>query len=375
MNKPLRVGIVANTTWNIYNFRRNVIRKLLSENIETSILSPIDEYIKYQNEFPSVKHIALKRLKRKSTNPIHDIQLTLELKSIYKKHNFDFIIHYTVKPNIYGGIAANYCKIPSIGIVTGLGYAFIQGGFIETITKFLYRNSLKYHKKIIFENIDDRELFIKESLIEADKGVSIKGCGVDSEYFKPRVNGALSDKTIFTFIGRLLFDKGLMEFVNAAKSIRKNYPLAEFWIVGNIDSENPASVTEVDLQKWINAGDIHYKGFQSDVRSFIAESDCIVLPSYREAIARTITEGMSMERPVITTDTAGCREAVDEGINGYLVPIKNVKALANAMEDFIHMDEIARKAMGKSGREKVVNEFDDKLIADQIYDIIASELN
>lgn len=375
MSKKLRVGIVANTTWNIYNFRRNVIRKLVQENIETYVLSPIDEYIKYKDEFPDVVHVPLKKLKRNSTNPIHDIQLTSELKSLYKKYNLDFIVHYTVKPNIYGGVAAHQLGIPSIGIVTGLGYAFIKGGMIETITKFLYRNSLKHHRKIIFENMDDRELFIQENLIESSQGVSIKGCGVDSEYFKPRKNGALTDKTIFTFIGRLLYDKGLMEFVNAAKSIKKKYKHAEFWIIGNLDPVNPASVPEAELQKWIDSGDITYKGFQSDVRSFIAESDCIVLPSYREAIARTITEGMSMERPVITTDTAGCREAVDAGVNGYLVPIKNVNALALAMEDFIHTDELARKAMGKSGREKVLNEFDDKLIADQIYDIIIGEIS
>lgn len=375
MESKLRIGIVANTTWNIYNFRRNVIRKLLSQEMDIFILSPIDEYIKYQDEFPDVTHIPLNKLKRNSTNPIHDIQLTKELKSLYTENKLDFVIHYTVKPNIYGGVAAHQCNIPSIGIVTGLGYAFIQGGMIEWITKFLYRNSLKHHKKIIFENIEDRELFIEEKLIKAEQGVSIKGCGVDSEYFKPRKNGALTDKTIFTFIGRLLYDKGLMEFVNAAKKIRENYPLAEFWIIGNLDPENPAAVSEQELQTWIDSGEIHYKGFQPDVRAYIAESDCIVLPSYREAIARTITEGMSMERPVITTDTAGCREAVDPGVNGYLVPIKNVNALARAMEDFIHTDELARKAMGKSGRKKVLNEFDDRLIADQIYDIIASELN
>ena len=372
--QKIKIAIVANSTWNIYNFRLNVVEKLLHDGFEVFVIAPVDKYIHYKEKYPKVTHIPLKKLSRDSLNPFKDIQLTLELAKIYRKINPDLVLHYTVKPNIYGGIAARLNKITSLAVVTGLGYTFIHNGFVKKITKLLYRFTSRFHKKIIFENIDDRLLFIENGLIKKDKGISIKGCGVDSSFFSPLPNGVVKEKTTFTFIGRLLYDKGVQEFVEAAKRIKEKSDNVDFWLVGEIDKNNPAAIKNEELNDWVKDEVVTYHGSTNDVKKYIAASDCIVLPSYREAIARSITEGMAMEKPVITTDTPGCREAVEDGKNGYLVPVKDVKALSNSMEKFLHLDVNERHIMGEHGRRKVLFEFDDKLIANQIVDIIKSSL-
>lgn len=365
-----RIAIVANSTWNIHNFRTNVIEQLQQEDYEVFVIAPMDKYIHYKKRFPSITHIPLKRLHRDSINPWKDLRLTFELYRIYKKIKADIVLHYTVKPNIFGGTAAWLNNIPSIAVVTGLGYAFIHNGFIKKVTKWLYRLTSRFHKKIIFENRDDRLLFVEERLIQPAQGISIKGCGVDSSFFSPYPNGIEKDKTTFTFIGRLIYDKGISEFIEAAKLIRQKNDKVNFWLVGEIDPRNPAAVKNEDLMTWVKEKVITYHGSTDDVRKYIAASDCIVLPSYREAIARSLTEGMAMEKPVIATDTPGCREAVENGKNGFLVPVKDVKGLADAMSSFIQLTYDERHDMGTYGRQKVLREFDDKLIARQISEII-----
>ena len=371
--KP-KIAIVANSTWNIYNFRLNIIEKLLNEGFEVFVIAPIDKYIHYKEKYPQVTHIPLKKLNRDSLNPWKDFRLTLELTNIYRKLKPDLVLHYTVKPNIYGGIAARLNNIASLAVVTGLGYTFIHNGFVKKITKSLYRLTSGFHKKIVFENIDDRILFTENALIGKDKGISVKGCGVDSAFFSPLPNGIKKDKTIFTFIGRLLYDKGVKEFVEAAKIIKEKFNNVDFWLVGEIDKNNPAAVRNDDLNDWVKEKVVIYHGATNNVKKYIAASDCIVLPSYREAIARSITEGMAMEKPVITTDTPGCREAVEDGENGYLVPVKDIPALSKSMEQFLHLSYDERHSMGALGRKKVLAELDDKLVANEIVDIIKSNL-
>jgi len=365
----MKITLVANSTWNIYNFRLNVIDKLLAEGHEVSVIAPIDEYIEYKEKYPTVKHHNLRTMDRDSTNPLKDLVLIVELTRKYRKIKPDLILHYTNKPNIFGGIAARLAGIPSFAMVTGLGYAFIHDGWIQNVTIKLYRYTSRFHKKFIFENIEDRELFDKLGITKKDQAISIKGCGVDTDYYSPWPNGKLkpAEEIVFTFIGRLLYDKGIREYVEAAKLIRKSYPKVRFWIVGELDPENPATVDNEDLNKWVENDIVIYHGFKRDVRDFISKSDCIVLPSYREAIPRTITEGMSMGKAVITTDVAGCREAVDVGVNGYLADVRSITSLTNTMKSYINLSAQARHDMGDAGRKKALEEFDDKKIADHIY--------
>ncbi|MEE9440066.1 MAG: glycosyltransferase family 4 protein [Saprospiraceae bacterium] len=369
MKNKKKIALVANSTWNIYNFRLNVIDILLAEGYQVVVIAPIDEYVEYKEKYPEVEHYSLRTLDRDSTNPIKDILLIAELTRKYKSIKPDLILHYTNKPNIFGGLAAKLSGIPSIAMVTGLGYAFIHNGWIKNITTNLYKFTAKYHKKFIFENIEDRELFNNLGILKKDQGVSIKGCGVNTSYYYPYPNGIVKseDDIIFTFIGRLLYDKGIKEYVEAAKIIKAKYPKIQFWIIGELDSDNPATIDKEDLIEWTANDIVYYHGFQRDVRPLIAKSDCIVLPSYREAIPRTITEGMAMSKPVITTDTAGCREAVDVGINGFLADVRSVSSLIEMFEKFIGLSHDQRHEMGKAGRQKAIAEFDDKKIAKDIY--------
>ena len=338
--------------------------------MDVVVIAPVDEYITYKEKYPSVRHYNLRLLDRDSTNPIKDILLVLELVRRYKQIKPDIILHFTNKPNIYGGIAAKITGSKSIAVVTGLGYAFINKGYVRKVMTWLYQFSSRFHQKFIFENIEDRELFAQFGIVSGDKAISVKGCGVDTTWYHPYPNGQLKGKTIFTFIGRLLYDKGIREFVEAARLIKKQRKDVEFWIVGELDAENPATIDKDDLVRWVEEDVVYYHGFIKDVRNIIAESDCIVLPSYREGLPRIVIEGMSMAKPVITTKTAGCSETVDDGINGYLVKLKDVNSLVQTFENFLEISYLDQKKMGEAGRLKAVNEFDDKKIADQIAEII-----
>lgn len=374
----MKIALVANSTWNIYNFRQNVIDKLLAESHEVIVIAPVDEYLEYKEKYPQVKHYGIRTLDRDSTNPLKDLLLIAELIRRYRIVKPDLILHYTNKPTIFGSIAARFHRIPSIAMITGLGYPFIRGGWIRSLTSFLYEHTARFHEKFIFENIADRELFEKDHIIPVGKGVSIKGCGVNVDYYAPRSNGTPESETTFTFVGRLLYDKGIKEFVEAAKLIKAKHPKVSFWVVGDLDKDNPATVEKEELTDWVNNNIIDYHGFQRDVRDIIQKSSCIVLPSYREAIPRTITEGMAMSKPVITTDVAGCREAVDVGENRFLVEPKSVDSLAKGFEKFLALDAHQPHIMGEKGRQKVLQEFDDRKIANDIYywiDVILNNQN
>jgi len=366
-----RIGIVANTTWNIYNFRLNIIEALLGQGYEVVVLAPMDEYIEYKERFPQVKHLHIRVLTRDGKHPIKDIALIEELRRKYKATKLDLVIHYTHKPNIYGAIAGKLTGVPTIGIVTGLGYPFLRKGWMEKLVSLMYKMTSGFHKKIIFENEDDRTLFINKGIVKEEKSISVKGCGVNIDHFSPDDSLPRNGVTRFTFIGRMLYDKGIKEFVNAAAEIKKQYNgKSKFTVVGEIDKHNPSSVNPDELAKWVHEDIIDYKGYVKDVRKIISDSDCIVLPSYREAIARSITESMAMGKPVIATETAGCREAIDHGENGFLVPVKDTAALQDAMANMINMQNSELEQMGKNGREKTIAIFDDRIIANNIVQVV-----
>jgi len=363
------IALVANSTWNIHNFRLNLIDKFLEEGHDVVVIAPLDEYLTYKEKYPKVKHFGLRTLDRDGINPIKDILLIAELARRFKKVKPDLVIHFTNKPNIYGAFAAYLTNTKSIAVVTGLGYAFIQNGWMRKVITLLYQFSGRFHQKFIFENQKDRLLFIDSNIVNKTKAIAVKGCGVDTLYFIPDTK-VDSPETVFTFIGRLLYDKGIKEFVEAAKIIRKKGLNTKFWIVGELDQENPATLDKEELLNWVENDIVYYHGFLKDVRPIIQSSDCIVLPSYREGLPRIIIEGMSMAKPVITTLTAGCEETVDEGQNGYLVNIKDSQALVTAMEKFIALSPSEKKDMGEKGRLKAVKEFDDKIIANDYYQIV-----
>ena len=359
---------MANSTWNIYNFRQNVIRKCIEEGFKVYVLAPIDAYIEYVENFPEVVHINLRTLDRDSTNPIKDLLLVEELRRKYRKIKPDLVVHYTHKPNIFGTIAARLAGVKSVSVVTGLGYSFINRGFINVVTEWLYRRTARYSSSMIFENEDDRNLFIEKQLVDEARAFAVKGCGVNTAYYHSEKKTA-PDPPVFTFIGRLLKDKGILEFAAAARQFHEKAMPASFVVLGDFDPENPSTIDRDTLLEWISEDTVDYKGFVNDVRPFLEKSTCIVLPSYREGMPRIVLEAMAMGKPVITTKTAGCRETVEEGVNGYLAEARDVNDLIRAMEKFCALSPAQREAMGEKGRAMAAAIFSDTIIADDLFRI------
>ena len=364
-----KIAIVANSTWNIYNFRLNLIRQFRLKGYRVIVIAPVDEYIHYLNESHFTKHISLRHMSPQSKNPIKDFLLFRELYAIYKKEKPDLILHYTIKPNIYGSIAARWAKIPCISTVTGLGYTFLNYGFYTRLVKPLYKFAFRSNQKIIFHNHDDQKLFQKLSLIKKEDSEVIKGSGVNTNFFRPLKGKTEERKFIFLFVGRLLYDKGIVEFIQAAKQVKQIIKNAECWVVGELNAKNPSNIPKSELLQWVENRYIRYWGATNDIRHFIKKADVVVLPSYREGMPRAVLEAMAMGKPIITTNTAGCRESTDHNVNGYIVPIKDDLALAEAMVKIYNLDQDEFDNMGKASRTKALEEFDEKIINQRYLDL------
>jgi glycosyltransferase involved in cell wall biosynthesis len=252
-------------------------------------------------------------------------------------------------------MVAHLFGIDCIAVTTGLGYVFLSGGLISRLAKCLYKISLKYPKQVWFLNQEDRDIFVNAKIVSMNQTFLLNGEGVDlSEFCVQSINR----RKVFLLIARLLWDKGVGEFVETAKILKKDYPDAHFQILGFINVENPSAISQRQMDSWIDMDIIEYLGTTEDVRPYIRDSTCIVLPSYREGIPRTLLEAAAMGRPVITTNSVGCRDVVEDGVTGYLCAVKNVDSLVVAMKKIIHADIAHLEQMGMAGRRKMEREYD-----------------
>ena len=302
-----KIVIVDNSTWNIYNFRLNLIKRLKAEKYEVIVVAPVDEYIHYLNESYFTKHIPLNFLAPQSKNIFRDLMFIWELFRIFRKEKPDLILNYTIKPNIFGNFAAKLAGIPSMSTITGLGYTFLNDNFLNRQVVHLYKIAFRKVKKVVFYNQDDQQLMVQQNIINADKSCVIPGSGVNTNHFRP-LPLPNSDRFIFLFIGRLLYDKGLREYVEAAKYLRSITNNIECWVIGELN-QNPAAISKEQLLKWVEDKHIKYFGTAKDVRKYIKQAHTMVLPSYREGIPRSVTEAMAMAKPIVTTNVAGCKES------------------------------------------------------------------
>lgn len=373
LERVLKFLIFANYLPHVINFRGKLLDAISSLGYEIHILAP--ELSTHQKELESLSKLGYYLhevpLQRTGTNPITDLRTLLSTYSLLLKIKPDVILSYTIKPIIYGTLAAWLAKIPKrFVLISGLGYTFSEIDEKDTRTplqKFihsLYTQALTKSDKVFFQNPDDLHLFKKLSILKPNIAATIvNGSGVDISRFGVLPFPTYSSgkiKPSFLLIARLLKDKGLIEYIEAAKIIKSRYPEAEFHLVGYID-ENPAAITQSQLDEWVNSGVVNYWGKLNDVRPAIAASSVYVLPSYREGTSRSVLEAMAMGRPIITTDAPGCRETVDDSVNGYLVPIKNVDDLVDAMEKFIVQPELI-KTMGKASRQLTEEKYDVKKV-------------
>lgn len=361
--------ICANYLPHVLNFRGKLLENIAELGYEVHVLAPdLETHTEDYNTLLSLGYFVHSiPIQRTGTNPIVDIKTLLAIYRLLNKIKPDYMLSYTIKPIIYGTLAAWLAKIPKRFILlSGLGYTFQEVEESEKRSVFqklvhgLYQQALARSTKVFFQNPDDLNLFKKLHLLKSSTpAVVVNGSGVDVADFDV-LPFPLDDlggiKPSFLLIARLLKDKGIIEYVEAAKIIKKQYPAAEFHLVGWID-ENPAAIDQAQLDNWINNDVVNYWGKLDDVRPAIAASSIYVLPSYREGTSRSVLEAMAMGRPIITTDAPGCRETVEEGVNGYLVPIKSVKQLVAAMEQLILNPELIT-VMGEASRKITEDKFD-----------------
>ncbi len=355
--------VIASSSWNIYNYRLGLLEALHREGLRVFVAAPVDRYIKYLNQVPFIHHIPLLRMKRGNASLWQELLSFFELIRICLKYRPGLVLLYNIKPNILGNLAAKLTGTPTISTITGLGYAFLHGSAQRQISSWLYKISLKYTRRVIFHNHTDLDQLVHQKVVDANRAEVVLGSGVNTRYFYPALEQPGHRPFTFLFLGRLLYDKGLTELVQAVRKLKKAYPgKVECLVLGEIDKVNPACIAEQELTEWMETAVFRYLGLVNDVRPYLEKCHALVLPSYREGMPRAVLEAMAMAKPVITTQTAGCDEAVEHGINGFLVPPQNADALFHAMETLYQLPQNELIAMGKAGRKRVLERFDERLI-------------
>ena len=352
----------------VLNFRGKLLEAIQAKGYEIHIMVP--ELANFQEEYQKLIALGYQvheiPMQRTGTNPLADLKLLKNMYQQIRQIQPDVVLSYTIKPVIYGTLAAGLAKVPKrFALITGLGYAFqnvetAKRSIFQKLVHGLYAQALKYAHKVFFQNPDDLKLFEDMHLLEANKpAVVVNGSGVNVQDFEVMplpINEQGGVKASFLLIARLLGDKGIREYMAAARSIKAQYPEAEFHLVGWID-DNPSAISQQELETWVNDKIVNYWGKLSDVRPAIAASSVYVLPSYREGTPRTVLEAMAMGRAVITTDAPGCRETVSHGVNGYLVAVKSVDQLVQSMQYFIE-DPKLMISMGQRSRKIALNKYD-----------------
>jgi glycosyltransferase involved in cell wall biosynthesis len=357
--RPIKVMIVLNTAWNLVNFRTGLIRALVKAGYEVVAVAPADRYVD-ELAILGCRFIHVP-MDNNGINPAGDLLLLWRLFWLLRTERPNVYLGYTVKPNVYGSLAARALGIPVINNIAGLGTVFIRGGWLSMLVKGLYRFALSRSQKVFFQNNDDRQLFIRSRLVHDGVTDLLPGSGIDLMQFPPTplpVNAPVR----FLLIARMLWDKGVGEFVEAARLLKQVGLGADFYLLGMLDPQNPVAISRQQMSAWVAEGVVNYLGVNDNVRVEIAQADCIVLPSYREGTPRALLEAAAMARPIVTTDSVGCRNVVDDGINGYLCKTKNSSDLADKMLRILSMSHTERESMGLRGREKVERQFDEKIV-------------
>lgn len=351
-----KIAFTANTAWCLYNFRSAPILGLIREGYSLSIYAPRDVYTpKLEDIGCTVTDLPIDS---RGTNPFIDFKTFLDYLRLFRRDRPDLVFNYTIKSVIYGSLAAKWLGIPNIAVVSGLGYTFINNDWRSAVSKRLYHWALRYPNEIWFLNHDDFGVFKDNGLIKGRTVRVLDGEGVDTEHFAPRDRNPAVGPVTFLMISRLYWDKGVREYVDAAAIVKKRFPEARFHILGPLGDVSPSAVTPAQVKEWEANGWITHLGSTTDVRPYIADSDCIVLPSYREGLSRSLMEAASMARPIITTDVVGCREVVDHEVNGFLCQAMDAEDLAAQMVRFLELNPDVRSEMGHAGRRKVLSRFD-----------------
>ena len=363
------VAIAANNASNIVTFRQGLIRGLSAAGYHPVVIAAVDPPAEQRMQALGVDRIPVE-LDRSGLNPLADLKLVLEYRRILKRVSPAVLLGFTIKPNIYGCVAARSLGIPAIPNVSGLGTVFLVGGPLRVLVTAMYRFAFKRCPVVFFQNPDDLELFVGERIVRPSQARLVPGSGIDLDRFAPAALPPAPPR--FLLIARLLRDKGVREYVEAARMLRATHPEARFQLLGPIDPGNRSAIRQDELDRWIADGTIHYLGSAEDVRSHIADASAIVLPSYREGLPRSLLEGAAMARPLIATDVPGCRELVEPGVNGSLCDVRSAGSLAGAMRALIETPPEERTKMGLASRKLVEERFSEQRVVESYLDALGA---
>ena len=366
----MRIAVVANTAWYLVNFRLNLLHALRAAGHEVVAVAPADAHATRLRaasiDFEPVP------ISGSGTNPLLELRSVAALRRVLRRQRIGLVLSYTPKGNLYSALAAISCGVPFVPNVSGLGRAFIRRSAVTAVVQALYRWTFLRAPRVFFQNMDDLGVFVRAGLAEPARCERIPGSGVDLQRFAPaplppRAPGA----PMFLLVARLMWDKGLGEFVEAARRVREQHPGARFQLLGFLDVDNPSAVPREQVEAWVAEGLVEYLGATDDVRPFLADADCVVLPSYREGVPRSLLEAAAMARPVVTTDTPGCRDTVIDGESGFLCRPADAEDLADKLLRFIALPPAQRLAFGQRARAHAQSAFDERLVLESYLAVVA----
>lgn len=368
-----KIILSTNVIWAMTQFRYDLIVEL-KQKYKVFCLADLDDFSEHSVNIINTLDVEFIRvpISRKSINVFKDLRYFFTILKIYFTLKPDVIIHYSIKPNIYGSIAAKVLKIPSFAVITGLGSSFIKNNFLTTIVKFMYSVALKNTHKAIFLNKDDLDFFVDEKIISEKISFLMPGEGVNVDYYKPCPKNP-DGKISFLMVARLLKDKGIYEYIDAIKQLGKKEHL-QFFLAGMLDEQNPTSITQMELEEWIHQGLIQYLGKTDDIREFFKLCDVVVLPSYREGLSRVLLEANSCGKFIIATNIPGCKELCIDGKNGFLAMAYDSHSLKSAIEKTIELDYEDLNRMGGTGRLLIQENYSSTIINNLFLNLVEKAL-
>ena len=365
----MHVLISVNAAWNVWNFRRPLVEALIADGHSVTVLAPPDDTAAKLEALGC--RIRPLEMSVKGMNPVRDASLLWRLRQEFGALRPDVVLSFTIKPNLYGALAAKAAGIPFVPNVTGLGTAFLSGGALERVAVTLYRRAFRGLPVVFFQNADDRSLFLRRGLVGDAQARLLPGSGIDLARFAAAPYPEAEGGPVFLMIARLLRDKGVIEYVDAARIVRQAHPEARFRLLGAAGAANRSAIGIEAVRGWEAEGVIEYLGTMDDVRPAIAEAHCVVLPSYREGAPRTLIEAAAMGRPLVATDVPGCRSVVADGETGLLCDVRSAESLAEACLRMLALGPEARAAMGMAGRRKMEREYDQAIVVQAYRDAMA----
>jgi len=361
----MKIAVLANTGWYVYNFRRTLIERLVGDGYKVYVIAPEDRF------FGEIARLGAKPISismtRTGVNVFRELKAIFQIRQALSVHGITLVLSYTPKGNLYTAFATLGTNVRQFANVSGLGRVFSSKGAVHYLVSFMYRVVFGRVERVFFQNREDMRHFLDMGFVGAERAVHVPGSGVNlTRFCRTRPMPSRSgDRMVFLMVSRLIVEKGVKEYVEAARIVKARYPDVEFRLLGAIEHGRHA-ITPGMIELWVKEGTIKYLGESDDVKGILEDVDCVVLPSYyREGVPRSLLEAASMELPIVTTDTNGCRDALRDGETGFLCEALSAEDLAKKLIQLIEMAQSKRRMMGKKGRARMESEFDENIVLEQ----------